>query len=322
MALTLPEGEGRQCAGRSGQRNAWPSLDQRLDEETLYGIALVILDIGGVLEITPPTGWLRQWDERLGVPVGSVDRQLDDVWQAGAIGTISETEVRAQVGARLGLDAVRVESFMADLWDEYLGMPNVELIEYVRGLRSRCRLGILSNSFVGARELETAMYQFDELVEQIIYSHEIGVCKPDARAFEITCGRLEVRPADCLFIDDYDVNIDAARAAGMQAHLFQGNEQTIARITAHLDGAASPNNLHEVISRPESALRVPASAQDGRTRFQSRYLAAETSRSTMTATQSCRSEALPGSLSTRRTTTRGPHFLAPGPAPQGSWPEV
>lgn len=230
----------------------------------------VILDIGGVLEITPSTGWMQQWDERLGLPAGGVDQQLDDVWRAGAIGTISETEVRAQVGARLGLDTVRVESFMADLWTEYLGTPNVELIEYVRGLRSSCRLGILSNSFVGARELETAMYQFDELVEQIIYSHEIGVCKPDPRAFEMTCARLEVRPADCLFIDDYDVNIEAARAAGMQAHLFEGNEQTIARITAHLDGADSLDNPHEAISRPESVLRVPASEQDGRNRFQSR----------------------------------------------------
>ncbi|MGY4983469.1 HAD family hydrolase [Streptomyces sp. 900105755] len=205
----------------------------------------VILDIGGVLEITPPTGGMQRWDEGLGLPAGSVDQQLDDVWQAGAIGTISVTEVRAEVGARLGLDAMQVETFIADLWTEYLGTPNVELIAYVRGLRSRCRLGILSNSFVGAREMETAMYQFDELVEEIVYSHEIGVCKPDARAFDMTCARLEVRPADCLFIDDYDVNIEAARAAGMQAHLFAGNEQTIARIAAHLDGAASLDNPHE-----------------------------------------------------------------------------
>jgi putative hydrolase of the HAD superfamily len=202
----------------------------------------VILDIGGVLEITPPTEWMRQWEERLGLPAGSVGRQLDDVWQAGAIGTISETEVRTEVGARLGLDAIQVESFMADLWTEYLGTPNVELIEFVRGLRSRCRLGILSNSFVGARELETAMYHFDELVEQIVYSHEIGVSKPDPRAFAVTCARLDVRAPDCLFVDDHDVNIEAARAAGMQAHLFEGNEQTIARIAAHLDGAASLAN--------------------------------------------------------------------------------
>ncbi|MGY5048481.1 hypothetical protein ACWDE0_23130 [Streptomyces sp. 900105755] len=63
------------------------------------------------------------------------------------------------------------------------------------------------------------------------------------------CARLEVHPADCLFTDDYDVDIDvdveAARATGMQAHLSAGKEQTVARIAAHLDGAASPDNPHE-----------------------------------------------------------------------------
>ncbi|MDN3029733.1 hypothetical protein [Streptomyces sp. S.PB5] len=46
---------------------------------------------------------------------------------------------------------------MADLWAEYPGTPNEELIGYVRGLRGSCRLGILSNSFVGARERETSL---------------------------------------------------------------------------------------------------------------------------------------------------------------------
>jgi len=206
----------------------------------------VVLDIGGVLEITPETWWIRRWEQRLGLSPGAVDRRLDDVWQAGSVGAISETEVRAEVAARLGLDTVQVESFMADLWTEYLGAPNTELIDHVRKLRGRCRLGILSNSFVGARELETALYRFDELVEQIVYSHEIGVCKPDPRAFEMTCARLDVRPQDCLFIDDFDVNVAAAREAGMRAHLFEDNARTIARIAAHLDGGPPNGRAYEV----------------------------------------------------------------------------
>lgn len=79
------------------------------------------------------------------------------------------------------------------------------------------------------------MYHFDELVEQIVYSHEIGVEKPDPRAFEVVCASLEVRPDSCLFIDDFTVNIEAAQAAGMQAHLFEDNARTIARIAAHLE---------------------------------------------------------------------------------------
>jgi putative hydrolase of the HAD superfamily len=195
----------------------------------------VILDIGGVLEITPDTGWVQRWEGRLELPPGTVNDRMRDVWRAGSVGGISEREVHEQVAARLGLDAFEVEAFMADLWAEYLGTPNEELIAYVRGLQGMCRLGILSNSFVGARERETALYHFDDLVEQIIYSHEIGVDKPDLRAFEAACATLDVHPENCLFIDDVSVNVEAAQAAGMKAHLFEDNARTIARVAAHLD---------------------------------------------------------------------------------------
>ncbi|MFJ7423429.1 HAD family hydrolase [Streptomyces uncialis] len=197
-------------------------------------MACVVLDIGGVLESTPETGWVRRWEERLELSPGTVHERMRDVWQAGSVGSISEREVHAQVKARLGLDAPRADAFMDDLWAEYLGKPNRELIDYVRGLRGRCRLGILSNSFVGARERETALYHFDELVEQIVYSHETGIEKPDPRAFETACSGLNVRPEDCLFIDDLEINAEAARAVGMQAHLFEDNARTISRIAAHL----------------------------------------------------------------------------------------
>ncbi len=195
----------------------------------------VILDIGGVLEITPDTGWVRRWEERLELPLGTVHERMRDVWHAGSVGSVGEREVHEQVAARLGLDAFQVEAFMADLWAEYLGTPNEELIDHVRGLRGNCRLGILSNSFVGARERETSLYHFDELVEQIVYSHEIGIEKPDPRAFEAACAGLGVRPENCLFIDDHAVNVEAAQAVGMRAHLFEDNARTITRITAHLN---------------------------------------------------------------------------------------
>ncbi len=70
---------------------------------------------------------------------------------------------------------------MADIWREYLGTANTELIEYARQLRPRYRTGILSNSFVGAREGEQAAYGFEDLVDEIIYSHEAGMSKPDPR---------------------------------------------------------------------------------------------------------------------------------------------
>ncbi|MCF3962045.1 HAD family hydrolase [Streptomyces fuscigenes] len=201
--------------------------------------ACVILDIGGVLEITPETGWLGRWEERLGMPPGAVDERMHDVWRGGSLGHIGEREVRDQLSARLGIDSAHADAFMEDFWHEYVGTANEELIDYVRGLRGSCRLGILSNSFVGARERETELYGFDELVERILYSHEIGVAKPDPRAFEAACAALDARPEDCLFIDDLTENVRAAQAAGLKAHLFEGNAGAFRCIAAHLDGAPS-----------------------------------------------------------------------------------
>ncbi len=98
----------------------------------------------------------------------------------------------------------------------------------------KCRPGILSNSFVGARERETALYRFDELVEQIVYSQEIGIEKPDPRAFEAACAALGVRPEGCPFRDDFAVKAEAAGSAGMQAHVFADHAGTLARIAAHV----------------------------------------------------------------------------------------
>ncbi|MFF8278493.1 HAD family hydrolase [Streptomyces lateritius] len=195
--------------------------------------------MGGVLAMTPETGWVPRWERHLTLPPGTVHARLGDVWRAGSVGAIGEDEVRARVATDLGLDASQVDAFMADLWHEYLGTPNDELIGCVRGLRRRCTLGILSNSFVGARERETASYHFDELdelVEHIVHSHEIGINKPDPRAFHLTCDHLGVRPEDCLFIDDAEVNVEAARGVGMQGHLFEGNAETVRRIERHLEG--------------------------------------------------------------------------------------
>ena len=200
------------------------------------GGSCVVLDIGGVLEITPATGWEREWEERLGLERGGVDARMVEAWRTGSVGRMTEEEVYAYAVAELGLDERRLAAFKQDLWSEYLGLPNEELIGYVRGLRGRCRLGILSNSFVGAREREQAAYGFGDLVDEVVYSHEIGVSKPDPRAYEITCERLQVRPADCLFVDDGPACVEGARAAGMRAIRHVDNARTIAAIRAHLSG--------------------------------------------------------------------------------------
>ena len=193
-------------------------------------IRAVVFDIGGVLEITPDLGLTERWETRLRLPAGELNRRLHDVWAAGSIGTITEDDVHQAITDRLGLDGQQVAAFMADIWREYLGTANTELIEYARQLRPRYRTGILSNSFVGAREREQAAYGFEDLVDEIVYSHEAGMSKPDPRIYALTCARLDVRAEETVFLDDTGRCVDGAREAGMHAIRYQDNAQAIEEI--------------------------------------------------------------------------------------------
>lgn len=193
-------------------------------------IRAVVFDIGGVLEITPDLGLTERWETRLRLPAGELNQRMHDVWAAGSIGTITEGDVHQAITDRLGLDGQQLAAFMADFWREYLGTANTQLIEYARQLRPRYRTGILSNSFVGAREREQAAYGFEDLVDEIVYSHEAGMSKPDPRIYALTCARLDVRAEETVFLDDTGRCVDGAREAGMHAVRYQDNAQAIEEI--------------------------------------------------------------------------------------------
>lgn len=190
----------------------------------------MVFDIGGVLEITPDLGVNRQWETRLGLPDGDILVRLRDVWRGGSIGAITLDDVHQALQERLGLDDQTVAQYMADVWREYLGTANTELIDYARRLRPRWRTGIVSNSFVGAREREQAAYGFEDLVEELVYSHEVGVSKPDPRIYALACTRLDVAPEETVFLDDSDVCVTGARDVGIHAVRFHDNAQAIAEI--------------------------------------------------------------------------------------------
>ncbi|MBE1502636.1 putative hydrolase of the HAD superfamily [Amycolatopsis lexingtonensis] len=194
----------------------------------------MVFDVGGVLEITREMDVGRRWEDRLGLPAGEIGRRLADVWAGGAVGTVTERMVHQAIRDRLGFTGAQVEAMMAEMWVRYLGVGNNELIEYVRQLRPRYRTGILSNSFVGAREREQEKYRFEELVDEIVYSHEVGMSKPDPRIYELTCARLGVVSEEMVFVDDVESNIASAREAGIHAILYRDNAQAIAEIETAL----------------------------------------------------------------------------------------
>ena len=192
----------------------------------------IVFDIGGVLEITPDLGIIPKWEQKLQLQPGELNKRLGSVWEAGSIGAISEAEVHTNIGAIMNISADQVHALMDDTWREYLGTLNVELAAYFQSLRPIYQTALLSNSCVGAREREQKRYHFDELCDSIIYSHEVGISKPNQRIYALTCEWLGLQPTEVIFLDDSPAAVEAACTFGMHGILFKDTAQAIGNIQA------------------------------------------------------------------------------------------
>lgn len=201
-------------------------------------IRAVIFDIGGVLELTPDLDVDKKWEAKLRLKSGELNERLGDVWKKGSLGTISLEQVHENIAQIMSMSTGQVKEFMDDVWCEYLGTLNVELVDYFCSLRPRYRTAIISNSFVGAREKEEKIYHFSELCDFIIYSHEVGLLKPDLRIFTLACERLSLWPSEVIFVDDHEEVMVSARELGIHCVQFRNNEQVIAAVESYIQANA------------------------------------------------------------------------------------
>lgn len=67
----------------------------------------------------------------------------------------------------------------------------------------------------------------------LTFSCELGVAKPDPAIYSFTCERVGARPEETLFLDDKQVNVDAARRLGLQAIVFRDVGQLCRDLELH-----------------------------------------------------------------------------------------
>jgi putative hydrolase of the HAD superfamily len=93
--------------------------------------------------------------------------------------------------------------------------------------------GILSN--MGDSVLELMLEEFAWLkgFDVLVWSFQLGIAKPDPDIYRYLLEKLGTKPEETLFIDDREINVEAARALGIQAIEFS----TVERLRADLIAA-------------------------------------------------------------------------------------
>ncbi len=96
-------------------------------------------------------------------------------------------------------------------------------------------MALLTNNVREWEPLWRTMLPVDEIFELVVDSGFVGCRKPEPEIYELTLERLDgVAPEECLFIDDVEVNVDAARELGMSAVHYRDNDQAIPEIRSAL----------------------------------------------------------------------------------------
>ena len=228
-------------------------------------IRAVVVDVGGVLERVDDASWpqilIDRWEKRAGRPTGHVLSALAEHAPGDTIATgrLDEQQIKALYADILGLDDASIAELMTEMWDAYCGELDVDMRDFVAGLRPSYKTAILSNSADGARREEQRRYDFDSLVDVIVYSHEVGLAKPDPAIYELTEKYLGVEPHEIVFIDDVDANITAATERGWRAVLHTSTGESIRQVRALLatHGAAGDR----AASRPPGVLTARRAGQ-------------------------------------------------------------
>jgi epoxide hydrolase-like predicted phosphatase len=204
------------------------------------GITTVISDFGGVLT-TPLIQSFAAVQDRTGVPFEELGKAMERIEQDEGVhplyelekGRVTEPDFLRKLGDYLepALGHRPELHRFREIYFEALH-PNDRMIDLMRELKEDGhRMAMLTNNVREWEPLWRSMLPVDDIFELVIDSGFVGMRKPDREIYELTLERLGgVAAVECLFIDDSDVNVDAARALGMNGVHYQHNEQAIAEI--------------------------------------------------------------------------------------------
>jgi epoxide hydrolase-like predicted phosphatase len=196
-------------------------------------IRAVISDFGGVLT-TPIIESFLAFQRESGIGLEELGTAMAKVTEDDGShplfelekGNLTEAEFTRRLGDALGrpLHSMR-DTYFANLH------PNEPMIGLMRELRDRgMRMALLTNN---VREWEphwrAKLPDVDDIFEVIVDSAFVGMRKPDPDIYRLTVERLGdgLRPEECVFVDDVEVNCQAAAELGMAAVHYRQPEQAI-----------------------------------------------------------------------------------------------
>jgi len=187
-------------------------------------IQAILFDLGNVIVPFEIERGYRAMSENCGLPEQEIAERirvsgLYGAYESGQLDTAEFFDrFRDLLGMRCTMDQFR------DIWSAIF-LPHTTVSEkLILTLKQRFRLVLLSNTnemhFTWLRERYPILGHFDAFT----LSWEEKSMKPDERIYGAAVANAKCTPEQCFFTDDIVRNIEAARAFGIDAEPFTGEE--------------------------------------------------------------------------------------------------
>lgn len=121
-------------------------------------------------------------------------------------------------------------------------MPTFSLLKQLR--KEGYKLAVLTNNPRGVMDEWEKVFPYKHLFDLIIDSSVIRLRKPNPEIFLLACRKLNIKLEECLFVDDSQEPVNAAKRLGFNTFLFAGDPvNCVNRIKHNLKRLNDSNHL-------------------------------------------------------------------------------
>lgn len=156
---------------------------------------------------------------------------MGEEWHLWDRDLITKREIEDSAVASLTPDDRAIVNNILNSWWNHMEFNESLLDFYAEQKSLGKKIYILSNYSQDYYELKWDE-KYNELFDGQIISCDYKVGKPDSRIYEILLNKYGLNPKECLFIDDLESNLKAARKLGLRTIRYHIKEMNLDELTS------------------------------------------------------------------------------------------
>mgnify|MGYP001084003508 CR=1 FL=1 len=147
-------------------------------------------------------------------------------------GLFSKDDFYQESKKRFQFQDVSKEKFF-HMFNSIFNSLNYKLLDFIKRLKQDKKFKVFALSNTNPLHVEflaNNIINFREHFDQVFYSYELGMIKPDPKIFLYLLEHINYEPSECIFIDDNRKNVKVAEQIGMIGIQFRNETKFLEEI--------------------------------------------------------------------------------------------